>query len=64
MNNKKKMKCDFLKIIFLLIFFLTFWLSCSTYIIITGSEVQQVNFMETFCVKAGVLALLVQGGQP
>ena len=34
--------------------FLTFWLSYSTYSIITGSGTQQVNFMEKFCVKAGI----------
>ena len=49
----KKEKCDFLKIFFLLIL-LTFWLSYSIYSIITGSGTQQVNFMEKFCVKAGI----------
>ena len=34
--------------------FLTFWLSYSTYSSITGSGTQQVNFMEKFCVKAGI----------
>ena len=34
--------------------FLSFWLSYSTYSIITGSGTQQVNFMEKFCVKAGI----------
>ena len=34
--------------------FLTFWLSYSTYSIITGSGTQQVSFMEKFCVKAGI----------
>ena len=34
--------------------FLTCWLSYSTYSIITGSRTQQVNFMEKFCVKAGI----------
>ena len=34
--------------------FLTFWLSYSTYSIYTGSGTQQVNFMEKFCVKAGI----------
>ena len=52
-KNLKKEKCDFLKIFFFWIF-LTFWLSHSTYSIITGSGTQQVNFMEKFCVKAGI----------
>ena len=52
-NNNKKEKCDFLKIFFSLDF-LTFWLSYSIYSIITGSGTQQVNFMEKFCVKAGI----------
>ena len=34
--------------------FLTFWLSYSIYSIITGSGTQQANFMEKFCVKAGI----------
>ena len=34
--------------------FLNCWLSYSTYSIITGSGTQQVNFMEKFCVKAGI----------
>ena len=34
--------------------FLTFWLSYSTYRIVTGSGSQQVNFMKKFCVKAGI----------
>ena len=34
--------------------FLTFRLSYSTYSIITASGTQQVNFMEKFCVKAGI----------
>ena len=52
-KNMKKEKCDFLKIFFLWIL-LTFWLSYSLYSIITGSGTQQVNFMEKFCVKAGI----------
>ena len=52
-KNMKKEKYDFLKIFFLWIF-LTFWFSYSIYSIITGSGTQQVNFMEKFCVKAGI----------
>ena len=52
-KNMKKEKCDFLKIFFLWIF-LTFWLSYSLYSIITGSGTQEINFMEKFCVKAGI----------
>ena len=52
-KNNTKEKCDFFKIFFFWIFF-TFWLSYSTYSIITGSETQQVNFMEKFCVKTGI----------
>ena len=52
-NNNNKEKCVILKILFLWIF-LTFWLSYSTYSIITGSGTQQVHFMEKFCVKAGI----------
>ena len=46
-NHNKKEKCDFLKIFFLLIFF-NFWLSYSTYSIITSSGTQQNNFMAKF----------------
>ena len=53
-KNMKKEKCDFLKIFFFLWIFLTFWLNYSIYRIITGSGTQQVNFMEKFCVKAGI----------
>ena len=42
-KNNKKEKCDFL--IFSLDF-VSFWLSYSTYSIITGTKVQQVNFIE------------------
>ena len=60
-NNNKKEKCDFLKIhqqqkgkMRFNIFspdLLTFWLSYSTFSIITGSGTQQVNFMGKFCIK-------------
>ena len=49
-NYKEKEKCEYI----FSGFFKTFWLSCSTYSIITGSGTQQVSFMETFCVKAGI----------
>ena len=34
--------------------FLTFWLSYSTYSIITGSGTQQVDIMEKCCVKVAI----------
>ena len=43
----------FFENVFLFIY-LTFWLSYSTYSIITGLRTQQVNCMETFCVNAGI----------
>ena len=52
-KKNTKEKCYFLKIFFFWIF-LTFGLSYSTYSIVTGSGAQQVNFMEKFCVKAGI----------
>ena len=59
---------QFFENIFSLDFFSFFWLSYSTYSIITGSGTQQVNFMEKFGVKAGISCIdsfcISPGGQP
>ena len=47
-KKNKKEKCDFLKYLD----FLTFWLSYSKHSIIISSGTQQINFMEKFGVKA------------
>ena len=52
MNNKRRRNAIKKKKISL--DFLIFWLSYSIHSIITGSGTQQVNFMEKFCVKAGI----------
>ena len=49
-NNKKEGEMRYFKNIFSPDF-LNF---LATYSIITGSETQQVNFMEKFCVKVGI----------
>ena len=53
-RTTKRKKIQFFENIFFSSFFLTLWLSYSTYSIITGSGTQQVNFMEKFFVKAGI----------
>ena len=57
-DEEHKGEMRFLKIFFLWIF-LTFWLSYSTYGIITASGTQQINFMEKFCVKAGISCIFI-----
>ena len=54
----KKEKCGFFENNFSLDF-LTFWLSYSTYSIITVSGKQQVNSMEKFCLKASILCRFI-----
>ena len=49
-NKQQQQKGEML--FFIWIFFLTFWLSYSTYSIVTSSRTPQINFMKKFGVTA------------